>query len=138
MIYLVLSWNSACEITPPQGLYGRSSVRFRGLPPFHKNNTVNWPYFDPIILLLLSMSTFIPTKEELEEMGFEGNEEWLAKFATPQTFVCFLHGNTWLIWTKPMVYMGEWINDIFRNIYPQSIEDIKTLTRIMTAPTDTL
>lgn len=73
---------------------------------------------------------FLPTKEELEELGFEIWEHGYAKFATSLTFITFTR-NSWLIWTKPMEYMWESGNR-FRNIYPKSIEDIKTLITLLT------
>lgn len=76
--------------------------------------------------------SFTPTKQQLEELGFELNELGYDKFATPLIFLTYRQ-NTWLIWTKPLQFMWEQDNH-FRNFYPQSIEDLKTLIKILTPP----
>ena len=75
---------------------------------------------------------FTPTKQHLEELEFELNELWYEKYVTSLTFLTYKK-NTWLIWTKPLQFMWEQDNR-FRNFYPQSIDDIKTLIKMLTPP----
>ena len=72
--------------------------------------------------------SFTPTKQELEELGFEWDEMWCAKFITPITFITYTK-NTWLLWTKPIQIMWEQDNR-FRNFYPRSLSDLKTIIEV--------
>lgn len=62
---------------------------------------------------------FIPSKEELEELGFEKSaySDTFIYIMKKQTCINFFE-NKWYVW---------WIQ-----FFPQSIEDIKTLTRLLT------
>lgn len=71
---------------------------------------------------------FIPSKQELEELGFNEYDDWV-----------FTSDDFWW-WRKPYnikFYDNEWFlwDDLYHledMIYPQSLEDIKTLIRLLT------
>ena len=72
----------------------------------------------------LSMSNFTPTKEELEVLGFDdhpicdGSERLFIRKDSKMNIEYDTYKKMWRLW--------------YKQIYPQSLEDIKTLIRILT------
>lgn len=65
--------------------------------------------------------TYIPTKEELEEMGFlfDGGNYTKLFGSVKLTYTQF----SFILWN---------FDKYFKEFYPQSLEDLKTLIRILT------
>lgn len=73
--------------------------------------------------------TFSPTKEQLEELGFNitaySSDLWLSI----NTAIAYTDKYKW----KIIIESWDWI-DVSSDFYPQSIEDIQTLIKLLTPP----
>ena len=80
------------------------------------------------------MTTYIPTKEELEELGFnvlrwlKGDDyDFILSIKKTKYRILYFWKHEWDAWFFALDDHSEWTK-----IFPQSLEDIKTLIRILT------
>lgn len=65
---------------------------------------------------------FTPSKQELEELGFEENNNYYCNI--------FWNHMVWIVWN---IDKREWTIESVP-FYPQSLDDLKTLIRLLTPP----